>query len=106
MIDSYYEDAIIHVNECSDTFIPGDRVRYKHDVKALGIIIAIEVSEETLKRTITVLWSRKPNELVMASGRRLNFPLIAKQLVNIQPMPVPSSQVFYMDYKYGSGSKQ
>ena len=31
--------------------------------------------------------------------------LIAQQLVTVQPMTVPSGLLFYLDYSYGSGSK-
>ncbi|MFN9957376.1 MAG: hypothetical protein ACK55I_30085 [bacterium] len=38
-------------------------------------------------------------------GRRLIPGLIANQIINIQPMPLPSGLLFYLDYTFGSGSK-
>ena len=37
--------------------------------------------------------------------RRVFPQLLAQELVSIQPMTMPVGQLFYLDYKYGSGTE-
>lgn len=32
--------------------------------------------------------------------RKLNYNKIARSLIDIEPMPMPTGRVFYLDYKY------
>lgn len=43
-----------------------------------------------------------PVSFALPLVRRVNYGSVAKQLVSIQPMSVPSGGIFYMDYKYGN----
>lgn len=77
---------------------PGCWVKH-HDLDGFGIVIAINDEQ------LTILWSQEPRQPLTGFAaplvRRVVNPLIAKQLVSIQPMSLPSGLIFYMDYKYG-----
>ncbi len=82
--------------------LPGDIVTHvKHGGN--GIVISVNATE------INVLWSVEPTDplasMVLPLVRRAHVPLIANQLVSVQPMTMPSAAIFYHDYTYGSGSK-
>lgn len=40
------------------------------------------------------------SKFVAPISQRVNYPAIAKQIVNVQPMSAPVGGIFYMDYKY------
>ena len=43
--------------------------------------------------------------IAMPLVRRTYSPLLASEFVSVQPMNVPSGEVFYMDYHYGDKPK-
>jgi major capsid protein Gp23 len=76
---------------------PGDWVKDR-SFGGRGMVVGIDDAQ------ITVLWSVEPNHdfssFVLPLVRRVNYATIAKQLVTVQPMSVPTGGVFYMDYQY------
>jgi hypothetical protein len=74
---------------------PGDWVTHG-DYGGTGIIVGRTNDE------LTVLWSEEPREFTFSlpNVRRVNMQSIAKQMIQVQPMPMPSGSVFYLDYKY------
>lgn len=42
-----------------------------------------------------------PISFTLPMVRKVQTPLIAKSLISIQPMSMPSGSIFYMDYLYG-----
>lgn len=82
--------------------LPGDAVVH---VSYSGHGIVVSVSDVQ----VGVLWSIEPKDpfatFAMPLVRRQHQQLIAKQIVSIQPMSLPSGLIFYHDYTYGSGSK-
>jgi hypothetical protein len=64
------------------------------------------VEEQIVKVHNQRVWTEKENATPpLLVGRRLIPGLIANQIINIQPMPLPSGLLFYLDYTFGSGSK-
>lgn len=63
-----------------------------------GMVIA--VNEEQL----SILWSEEPRDpfgtFAAPLVRRVFTPLIANQLVQVQPMTAPAAGIFYLDYTY------
>ncbi len=96
------------INGWEQGFVPGAFVRQqKTDIfigqrfNGRGIIISVDGDD------VTVFWSDPPDRRLFGmtgSARRVNYPLIAQQLVSIQPMTLPSGLIFHMDYMYRSGS--
>jgi hypothetical protein len=78
---------------------PGDRCR-ETMFDSDGIVIAISKDE----CDITVLWSVLPS-LSFPRVKSSNYQ-IAQSMVQVQPMTAPMGSIFYIDYKYGSGSKK
>lgn len=82
---------------------PGDLVRFYLDPKSTGTVIG----PGNEKHTVRVLWARFDNPL---SGfvRKVNVPYakIASELVDVQPMSLPSSLIFYLDHQFGEGKKE
>lgn len=66
-------------------------VTYACDKHAIGIILSIHGTE------VTVMWSRAPG---WKPGVKV------QDLTSVQPMSMPSGLLFYLDYTYGSGSKE
>jgi len=98
----YRPNVDLTVNKDLRDFAPGDWACHVNGT-GRGIVVAVTEVE------IAVLWSTCPQEVddfskfTFPSVRRSTTgPLIAQQLVSIQPMPVPSSVIFYLDYKYGN----
>jgi hypothetical protein len=83
---------------CDEPLSPGDWVKHKTD-GGRGMVIAINDEQ------LTILWSEEPSSgfgnFVFPNVRRVHAPLIAQQLVSIQPMTSPVGSIFYMDYAYG-----
>lgn len=55
---------------------------------------------------LVVLWSDPPKEpdfsnFVLPIVRNVNYSAIARQLITVQPMSLPTGNIFYMDYAYG-----
>lgn len=80
---------------------PGEWVKHR-TFGGFGIIVGMD------GENLTILWSQEPSELggfnkfVMPIVRRqFNYPAIARQIVQIQPMTVPRGGIFYLDFKYG-----
>ncbi len=87
--------------------IPGTLVSHKSDLSSLGTCIARKWGPDDRPMQITVLWAKPPRsftDVTFPVVRRAVTPLVANRLVGIQPMSMPSGSIFYMDYKYGSGS--
>lgn len=70
-----------------------------------GIVVAL------VDGRATVLWSSLPVDplakfanMIQPISRRMNYGLIAQQIVSIQPMPIPNGLIFYEDFTYKSGS--
>ena len=64
------------------------------------------VEEQIVKVHNHRVWTEKENAIPpLLVGRRLLPGVIANQIINIQPMPLPSGLLFYLDYIFGSGSK-
>lgn len=38
--------------------------------------------------------------------RKVTPSLVSQQIVSVQPMTLPTGLLFYLDYSYGSGSKE
>ena len=76
-------------------------------VEALeGGYYSVLVEEQIVKVHNHRVWTEKENATPpLLVGRRLIPGLIANQIINIQPMTLPSGLLFYMDYTFGSGSK-
>ena len=76
-------------------------------VEALeGGYYSVLVEEQIVKVHNHRVWTEKENATPpLLVGRRLLPGLIANQIINIQPMPLPSALPFYLDYTFGSGSK-
>jgi len=84
---------------------PGDTVEHATD-HGRGILIAINDDN------VTILWSVAPDDrispfttIAMPKVRRVYGGLIANQLVSVQPMSMPSSLIFYLDYAYGEDAE-
>ncbi len=100
----YHLNVDLTVNKDLRDFAPGDWACHVNGSgTGRGIVVAVTEDE------IAVLWSTCSQEVddfskfTFPSLRRSTTgPLIAKQLVSIQPMSVPSSAIFYLDYKYGN----
>ena len=90
-------------NKARKRLRPGDWVTHREQ-GGKGLIVAVSADE------VSVLWSVEPK--APSPFSRFAFPLVRKvypqalahQLVSVQPMSMPSGNIFYMDYKYGSGS--
>lgn len=69
------------------------------------------VEEQIHKLSDDYIWTKKddcvkpPSPFLFPNIKRVYPGLIAQQLVTVQPMTVPSGLLFYLDYSYGSGSK-
>ena len=67
------------------------------------------IEEQIYKLSDDYIWTKKDDCVkpppVFPHIRRLFPGLIANQIINIQPMPLPSGLLFYLDYTFGSGSK-
>jgi len=64
------------------------------------------VEEQIVKVHNHRVWTEKENAIPpLLVGRRLLPGLIANQIINIQPMTLPSALPFYLDYTYNTGSK-
>jgi hypothetical protein len=89
--------------------IPGAWVHHKDDPKSFGMVVARAWDEPTRPMQVSVVWTREPklpfSSIAFPIVRRVFNPLIAQQLVSVQPMTAPAGSIFYLDYKYGSGSK-
>ena len=94
MIGTYDKrDLVLHENA---SCVPGACVSFKGlRLGGYGIVISC------VKDEITVLWSQRPTYFAWAPR------VSAKDLIKIQPLPVPTGNIFYLNYKYGdtSGSK-
>lgn len=99
-----------------ESFVPGVRVNNKkwdnwESKYAPGMVIAVDYEEncQVYPKSVTVMWPIvPPNDLssfVFPVIRR-TFPKQHWPAINpcIQPMSQPAGLVFYLDYKYGSGS--
>ena len=104
------EETIIIV----PAYEPGAIVRHVDDTNAIGTLVGIDPTTNRL----WVYWSNEPDTwLDMGYGIKgfanMTFPVIrrvfsntiANKLVKVQPMSLPHGLIFYMDYTYGSGSK-
>lgn len=98
----YLPWPIVLAEGCGDpscgVLAPGEWVTHK-TWGGFGIIVAMD------DENLSVLWSEEPrgdfSSIALPLVRRVFAPLIAQQLVSIQPMTAPVGGVFYMDYKYG-----
>ena len=89
--------------------VPGAEVTVKRWAKLpkapRGMVVAV------IDDKATVLWSSYDTSLddfshfMLPIVRRVFTPLIANQLVSIQPMTLPAGNIFYMDYTYGQSSE-
>lgn len=79
-----------------------------------GCIVADYVQRESRGIVIStddincrVLWWNPPARFTWPPVRTLiDYRLIAQELINVQPMTLPSASLFYMDYQYGVGDSQ
>jgi hypothetical protein len=80
-----------------DPLRPGEWLTHQR-YGGLGLLIARD------EHQMTVLWSEEPKtdfgNFAMPLARRVFTPLLAPQLVSIQPMSVPQGGIFYQDYKF------
>ncbi len=78
---------------------PGDWITH-HRNGGRGMIVAITCDQ------MSVLWSEEPSsgfeKFAFPMVRRTFTPLIAQQLVSVQPMTAPAGSIFYLDYVYQS----
>ena len=68
----------------------------------------ILVEEQIHKLSDDRIWNKKDDCIkppFFPHVRRLFPGLIANQMITVQPMTVPSALPFYLDYTFGSGSK-
>jgi hypothetical protein len=109
--DNYIDIPHLIRVDNDEFYVPG--IRVMHDgwdtVKyAPGIIISVEYKEncKICPKAVTAFWSDVPPEDVftMPNVRRVFSSLIANDICSVQPMTMPSGLIFYIDYKYGSGS--
>jgi len=95
--------------EARNDLAPGNEVSLKNHKEAYGIIVSIRCNDTDDADLVVadVLWSVLPDDyswFTMPMVRRVHATKIAQSLVTVQPMIVPTSSIFYMDYTYGSGS--
>lgn len=86
-----------------DVLEPGDWV-FHETYQGVGMVIAIDDDQ------ICILWSEEPRSpgfgnIAFPIVRRVFNPLIASQLVSVQPMTAPVGAIFYLDYVYGEDAK-
>ncbi len=85
--------------------VPGTLVTKPSHKGSIGTIVAVKNNG----KEVVVLWSNEGVSpfagFVFPAVTRLFGPLVAQDLVSIQPMTAPTGLVFYLDYTYGSGSK-
>lgn len=77
--------------------VQGMLVSHVDDEASMGIVVAIEGLE-----TIVVMWSKFSRIVFPSITRRV----ITSNTVGVQPMTVPSGNIFYVDYTYGKGGKK
>ena len=82
---------------------PGSTVKYAGQDHSWGTVVA------NTDDFVVVVWSHEPATLsdlfsrfAAPLVRRVNTPSLAKSLVSVQPMPLPSGKIFYTNYSYGS----
>ncbi len=96
-------DVIIGIDDLrlGVTLSPGDLVRHRDYLdNSQGVIVAVDAN------SVTVLWSITPKASSWHSRRRVFGSTIANEIVKVQPMSLPAGLIFYLDYTYGSGSKE
>lgn len=72
---------------------------YRDETEGLVVQIGTTDSGEDY---ITVLWNMWTDEPFV---RRVFSPLVAQDLVDVQPMTAPAGGIFYIDFKYGDDKK-
>ena len=71
-----------------------------------GGYYSVLVEEQIVKVHNHRVWAEKENATPpLLVGRRIFPGLIANQMITVQPMTLPSALPFYLDYTFGSGSK-
>lgn len=107
-------DLVAIISDTPDVFPPGTLVKHQRASYSQGIVIATNWVNKGKTDTggmhwsheCTVLWTIEPSPFIdFAEPRRVNMMTVANELVPIQPMLVPASLIFYLDYTHGSGSK-
>lgn len=105
---SYHGDLVVRIDAgCLGLPRPGDMVCHREVVGSVGVVVSREEGTEAVERLITVLWSRFDAQVVdfeFPRIRGLTSRLVAQKLLKVEPMSMPSGNVFYMEYAYGSGS--
>ena len=78
-----------------DTVGVGDMVRYLYAPSTSSGVI-VEIIDEI---TVKVLWSQfsNPWDGVIRPLGGVPYAQVAKQMFSVQPMPLPSALVFYLD---------
>jgi hypothetical protein len=80
-------------------------VEVAHSV-TIGTYYNVLIEEQIIAVHPHRIWLEKENAVPpLMVGRRLFPGLIANQIITVQPMSLPSALPFYLDYTYGSGSK-
>ena len=67
------------------------------------------VEEQIHKLSDDYIWNKKEDCVkpftILLSTKRVFPSRIANQMITVQPMTAPSALLFYLDYTFGSGSK-
>ena len=74
-----------------------DMTFYQKDAKR---IFTVEILPENFKESF---W---PDSIAIGNVTHVTSTLIASDLVSVQPMNMPTGQLFYLDYKYSEPSNQ
>jgi hypothetical protein len=91
MLKQYNADplGLFPVKVLEGLLAPGTQVVHRdHPDSSFGMVIALEDYK------ITILWSQAPPETFMV--RRVWPSMIRSDIVSIQPMSLPSAQIFYL----------
>lgn len=100
---SYHCESIVllPVTEGHVRLLPGDLVTHKEVEGSVGVLVN---RDDGLERSVTVLWSHYDDSwktFAMPAIRGLTTHVVASQVINVQPMSMPNSSIFYLDYSYG-----
>jgi hypothetical protein len=97
VMKTYESSALVCVSS-HDEIVPGTIVCHYIDASSRGIVVWV-VDDEC-----GVIWSKEPVNpfaAVISKARSVGYTSIVQQMTTVQPMSMPSSLIFYMDYQYG-----
>ena len=87
---------------------PSSALVVKADEMMHGTYYTVLVEEKLHFLHNSRVWAEKENAtkpFIFPGTKRIFPSLIANQMITVQPMSLPSALPFYLDYTFGSGSK-